>query len=98
MLDRFQICFIISLVNQTKGAELQMAVTTTEKRVSVSIKLNNGRTETGAQKTLSVSLGSLKTGAFDREKAMNIVNLLGNCFDLSILETQQSVLNVLVSE
>lgn len=72
-----------------------MAVTTTQKRVSVSIKLNNGRTDTGVQKTLSVSLGSLKTGAFDPQKAMNIVNLLSDCFGYAILETQNSVLNVL---
>ena len=61
-----------------------MSVTSTTKKVAVSLKLNNGTTTTGAIKTVSVNLGSLNKAAFDAQKAINIVNVLGTCLERSV--------------
>ena len=75
-----------------------MAVTTTQKRVSVSIKLDFGTSDTGARVTKSVSLGSLKTNAFDAQKAYNIVNLLVPCLAYGLYQVQNTVTNVIDEE
>ena len=72
-----------------------MAVTTQEKRVTCSIKLNAGTSETGARITKSVSLGTLKAGAFDAQKAYNIAMLLGPLLNYSIYQIENSVTNIL---
>lgn len=66
-----------------------MAVIQTPSKVNVSLKLNNGTTTTGAVKTVSVSLGTLKANPsdIDNEKVMNIVNLLAECLDKSVVRT-----------
>lgn len=68
-----------------------MAITTTIEANTFTLKLNNGRDEQGRQKVLNVNLTNLKKEAFtaeDMQKAMNIANALGDCFDNSILERQ----------
>lgn len=75
-----------------------MAVITTQKRVSVSIKLNAGESETGIIQTKSVSLGSLKTNAFDAQKVYNIVNLLIPCLAYNLYQVQNTVTNLLEEE
>ena len=73
-----------------------MAAVTTPSKVSVSLKLNNGTNpETGAVKTVSISLGSLNKDAFNADKAMAIVGLLTPCLAkplLSVNKTEASVL------
>ena len=75
-----------------------MAVTTTQTKVSVSIKLNADVSETGKVTTKSVNLGSLKPNAFDAQKAMNIVKLLEPCFDYALYQVQNTVVNTLEEE
>ncbi|MBQ6774534.1 MAG: hypothetical protein IJP48_10820 [Synergistaceae bacterium] len=70
-----------------------MAVITTQQRVSCTVKLNNGTTETGQIKTINQSLGSLKVDAFDAQKALNIVNLLRPVLELPVYKVQNSVTN-----
>lgn len=72
-----------------------MAVTLQERKTSCSIKLNFGTSETGARITKNVSLGSLKTNAFDPQKAYNIVNALANVFERSVYEVTNTVTNLL---
>ena len=75
-----------------------MAVTTTQTRVAVSIKLNAGTSDEGKRITKSVNLGTLKTNAFDSQKAYNIVNLLMPCMSYSLYQVQNTVTNVLEEE
>ena len=67
-----------------------MAAVTTLNKVSVTLKLNNGTTETGTTKTVSVSLGSLDKTAFNADKVMGIVALLTPCLSLPVLSTNKT--------
>ena len=74
-----------------------MAAVTTLNNVSVSMKLNNGTSATGAVKTVSVSLGSLNKDTFEANKAMAIVTLLTPCLAKSLVsvnKTEYSTLTV----
>ena len=61
-----------------------MAVITTPIKTAVSLKLNNGTTESGTVKTLNVSLGTLNLSAFDASKVFAIAALLEPCLDRAI--------------
>lgn len=65
-----------------------MAVSSAVKKLSVNVKLNNG-TSGGVVKTVSLSLGNLKTTAFDAQKAMNIVSLLGDCLSKPVYTVEK---------
>lgn len=73
-----------------------MAVIEEQYSNRVSLKLNSGETETGAIKTVSVSLGSLKKSNWndttDNPKAVAIVNALIPClaYNLYRIEHVQS--------
>lgn len=56
-----------------------MAVTLQTKKISVSMKLNNGTDSEGKIKLISANLGSLSTTNFDAQKAANIINALKPC-------------------
>lgn len=70
-----------------------MAVTTTLKKVSVALKVNNGLDAHGSIKTASINLGPLSTANFDAGKAMAIVNLIQPCLE----NTRHSVEKIEVS-
>ena len=74
-----------------------MAVTTTAKSLKVSLKLNNGVSDTGTTKTVSVSLGSMSTTAFDAEKAMNIVAVLSPCLSKELLRVEKTAVDILTA-
>lgn len=61
-----------------------MAVITTLLSTKVSVKLNNGTTESGGVKTVSVAFPSLNKDAFDADKVMAIVSKLSPVFSKSI--------------
>ena len=63
-------------------------------KVRVSALLNNG-TKDGKVQTISLSLGTLNTGRYDDQKAMNIVELLKPCLSKNVLETQETKVSVL---
>ena len=73
-----------------------MAVISDLTKVSVVLKLNNG-TINGKVQTVSLSLGDLNINTYDKEKAMNIVNLLSPCLDKDVYEVQEIPVNVLRS-
>ncbi|MBQ7578777.1 MAG: hypothetical protein IJT21_10995 [Synergistaceae bacterium] len=72
-----------------------MAVTITAKRLAVSLKLNNGVSDKGTTKTLSVSLGSMSKTAFDADKVMNIVAVLSPCFSKELLRVEKTAVDIL---
>ena len=74
-----------------------MAVISDLTKVSVVLKLNNG-TVNGKVQTISLSLGDLNIDTYDKEKAMNIVNLLSPCLDKDVYEVQEIPVNVLNNE
>ena len=74
-----------------------MAVVSDLTKVSVVLKLNNG-TINGKVQTVSLSLGDLNIDTYDKEKAMNIVNLLSPCLDKDVYEIQEIPVNVLNNE
>ena len=73
-----------------------MTVVSDLTKVSVVLKLNNG-TINGKVQTVSFSLGDLNINTYDKEKAMNIVNLLSPCLDKDVYEVQEIPVNVLRS-
>ena len=73
-----------------------MAVISDLTKVSVVLKLNNG-TVNGKVQTISLSLGDLNIDTYDKEKAMNIVNLLSPCLDKDVYEVQKVAVSVLRS-
>lgn len=73
-----------------------MAATQTAYKHSCSIKLDNGTTPTGTQKTVSVSLGTLgEISSWDANKAMNIISLLGEIFDKDMVRIDYTVVSTL---
>ena len=60
-----------------------MAVSTVS-RVSVSLKLENGRDAKGMMTYVSTSLGSLSKDNFDADKVLAIVELLEPCLSKDI--------------
>lgn len=56
-----------------------MAVTSTPKKVSVSVKLNDGVDSDGNISVVSLSLGSLSLNGYDDEKALAVVSALNVC-------------------
>ena len=75
-----------------------MAVVTENKRVTVSMKLNNGTTTAGEVKTLGVNLGNMNPSAFNAEKALNIANALGPCFNLMLHTVERTEVVQLIEE
>ena len=68
-----------------------MAIISTNKRNSVSIKLRTGTSENGSATTTSQNLGTLKTTTFsdaDKQKAFNIINLLAPCVAYSVYRVE----------
>ena len=74
-----------------------MAVTVTPKSLSVSLKLNNGTTDSGTIKTSSLSLGSMSTTAFDADKAMNIVAVLSPCLSKALVRVEKTSVDILTA-
>lgn len=73
-----------------------MAVSTLSK-VSVNVQLNNGTVD-GKVRTLSVSLGNLDLTRYEDNKAMNIVNLLGQCVAKPVYRVQKTAVSTLTNE
>ena len=68
-----------------------MAITSTNKRNSISMKLSTGTSSSGAITTTSQNLGTLKTATFndtDKQKAFNIINLLAPCLMYSLYRVE----------
>ena len=75
-----------------------MAVTETPKKVSVSIKLNNGVDSDGNVQTVSISLGSLNLTGYDDAKALAIVSALDDCLDLPVYSVDKSYVTTIATE
>ena len=95
MLDINHLCCIITIVkpamteNKTKGGNRLMA-NSVLKKVSVSIKLDDGTDSQGNPKTVSVSLGSLSKDSFDADKALAIVDALEPCLNKSVSSVEKT--------
>lgn len=69
----------------------------TTTRLSVSIRLNDGVTDTGAVKTVSISLGNLDVNAWDQAKAVAIIRALTPCLSrplVQVVGTEQTIITV----
>ena len=63
--------------------------TSTVKKVSVSLKLDNGTDSQGNQKTVSISLGSLNKNAFDADDVLSVVTALEPCLSKAVLSAEK---------
>lgn len=75
-----------------------MAVTTTPKKVSVSIKLNDGVDQSGNVKTVGVSLGTLSLDGYDDTKALAVISALENCLSKEIYSIDKTYVTSIESE
>ena len=95
MLDINHLCDIITIVKPAmtkltmKGGNRLMA-NSVLKKVSVSIKLDDGQDSQGNPKTVSVSLGSLDKNSFDADKALAVVGALEPCLNKSISSIEKT--------
>ena len=69
-----------------------MAVTETNVKNAVTMKLNNGVDSQGNIKTVDVSIGTLSTTGsdYDKDKAFAIVNALTSCLSKTLYNTQHT--------
>lgn len=74
-----------------------MSVTSTIKKVSVSVKLDVGTTTTGKTKLASLNLGTLSKTGFDADKVMVIVNLLGACLNKTVYAVEKNEVSTLTA-
>ena len=75
-----------------------MAAITTLEKVSVTLKLDNGTSASGAQKTVSVSFPAINKAAFDADKAMAILNLLQPVLSKTVVKMLKTELSNIDSE
>lgn len=64
--------------------------TTTLKKVSVNIKLDNGIDTEGRARTVSISLGSLSKDNFDADKALAVVAALEPCLSKTVSTVEKT--------
>ena len=69
--------------------------TTTLRKVSVTIKLDDGEDSQGNPKTVSVSLGSLNKDTFDADKVIAIAGALSSCLSKTIVEIDKTEISSL---
>ena len=74
-----------------------MAVSSAVKQISVNVRLNNG-TSNGVVKTVTVSLGNLKETAWDAQKVMNVVSLLGNVLSKPVYTVEKVEVDTLTED
>ncbi len=73
-----------------------MAVSTL-KKVSVSVKLNNGTDSKGHVKTVSISLGNMSETNYDDDKALAVVSTLSPCLSKTIVSVEKSEISTLTA-
>ena len=69
--------------------------TETLKKVSVSVKLENGRDTDGNMKYVGISLGTLDKDSFNADKALAIVELLRPCLSKTVGYTEKTAVSTL---
>ena len=74
-----------------------MATTEALDKIAVNVKLNNG-TSQGVVKTVNVGLGTISTTGYDAQKAMNVVNALGDCLSKPVYTIQAQKTYTLTEE
>ncbi len=74
-----------------------MSVSTTIDKITVNVKLNN-ETSGGIVQTLTVPLNGFDTLNYDDQKAMNIINLLGDCLSKPVYTIEKAVIHTLIEE
>ena len=63
--------------------------TVTSTKLRVNVKLDNGTTESGATKTVSIPLGSMNKDAFNADKVIAIAGLLSSVLSKSIVTIEK---------
>lgn len=71
--------------------------TATLKKVSVSVKLDNGVDSEGNIKMVSLSLGSMDKDSFNADKALAIVSLLGPCLSKTVEAVEKTEVSTLTA-
>ena len=66
-----------------------MAARTVTEKIAVNLKLNNGTSQTGSVKTLTVSMGKISLTGFDVDKAAAVAGLIEACLTNSVYEVQK---------
>ena len=72
--------------------------TSTEKRISVNIKLNDGLDTKGNVKTVGVSLGSLSLSGYNDDKALAVVSALEDCFSKEVYSIEKTHVTSIASD
>lgn len=70
--------------------------TNATKKISVSLRLNNGEDSEGNVKTLGVSLGKLTANPsdYDDDKMLAVKNLIAPCLEKAVYATEKSIVSV----
>ena len=101
MLDINHLCYIIFIVKPamteiTERRNRLMAVATL-KKVSVSVKLDDGTDSQGNSKYVGVSLGDLSENNYDADKILAIVDNLEPCLNKSVARVEETKVNVITA-
>ena len=72
--------------------------TVTSTNLRVNVKLDNGTTESGATKTVSIPLGTLDRYAFNAEKVIAIVGLLSSVLSKGITMVEKVETSVISAD
>lgn len=67
-----------------------MATTLTAQKIALTLKLDNGTSESGAVKTVSVSVASLDKDGWDDDKAFTLATLIGQCLSKNLYAIQKT--------
>ena len=65
------------------------------KKLSVTVRLENGRDTSGNMRYVGISLGSLSKDGFDADKALAVVELLKPCLNKSVGYTEKTAVSTL---
>ncbi len=71
--------------------------TTTPKKVSVNIKLNNGTDSAGNVNTVTISLGKLSLTGFNADKALAVTSLLTPCLTKAVYAVEKVEVSTLTA-
>ncbi|MBQ9388579.1 MAG: hypothetical protein IJR27_03890 [Synergistaceae bacterium] len=73
-----------------------MAIATV-KKVSVSVRLDNGTDSQGNVKTVNIQLGNMSETNFDDDKALAVVSVLGPCLSKTVVSVEKTEVSTLTA-
>lgn len=101
MLDINHLCVIIltvnaAMTNQYQEGGVKMA-TSTLKKVSVSVRLDNGTDADGNTITVGLGLGSINKDTFNADKVLAIVGVLEPCLNKTVDSVEKTEVSTITA-